>query len=156
MRTYSVFALVGLVGSVLTASPPASSTPAQLVQPNPNIERAGVLHDGVLAVTLEAKESAFLIDGPHRRPMTIAAFAEPGEAPLMPGPLIRVPRGTRIHLSIRNSLGTSLTFFVPAAVHGGPDRPAAEDSVVVPAGDVKTVTTNATVSGNYVYRATTA
>jgi manganese oxidase len=156
MRTYSVFALVGLVGSVLTAGPPASSTPAQLVRPNPNIERAGVLHDGVLAVTLEAKESAFLIDGPHRRPMTIAAFAEPGKAPLMPGPFVRVPRGTELRFSIRNSLGTPLTFFVPATLHDGPDRPGADDSVVVPAGDVRTVTTKATVPGNYVYRATTA
>ena len=133
-----------------------ASAPGPLVGANPNLARAGALHDGVLAVTLEAKESAFLIDGPHRPPMRIAAFAEPGKAPLMPGPLIRAPRGTQIHLSIRNSLGTPLTFFVPAAVHGGPDRPGADDSVVVPAGDVKTVTTNATVPGNYVYRATSA
>jgi FtsP/CotA-like multicopper oxidase with cupredoxin domain len=157
MHTHSVVALVGIVGSVIIPGRPSpSSAPAPLVQANPNITRAGVLHDGVLAVTLEAKQSAFLIDGPHRRPMTIAAFAEPGKAPLMPGPLIRAPRGTRIHFSIRNSLETPITFFVPAAVHGGQDRLGADDSVVVPAGDVRMVTTNATVPGNYVYRATTA
>jgi FtsP/CotA-like multicopper oxidase with cupredoxin domain len=134
----------------------APSAPAPLVRPNPNIERAGVLHDGVLAVTLEAKESAFLIDGSHRPPMTIPAFSEPGKVPLMPGPFVRVPRGTQLRFSVRNSLGTPLTFFVPAALHSGPDRLGADDSVVVPAGDVKTVTTTAIVPGNYVYRATTA
>lgn len=157
MHTQSVFALAAVVGFVLaTGRAPTSSAPAPLVQANSNIERAGVLHDGVLAVTLEAKESAFLIDGPHRPPVRIAAFAEPGKAPLMPGPFIRVPRGTQLRLSIRNSLGTPLTFRMPAALRGGPDRLGADDSVVVPAGDMKIVTTNATVPGNYVYRATTA
>ena len=156
MRTHAVFALVGIAGSVLTARAPATSTRAPLVLPNPNVQRAGVLQDGVLAVTLEAKESAFLIDGPHRPAMTIPAFAEPGKAPLMPGPFIRVPRGTQLRLSIRNSLERSLTFFVPAALRGGPDRLGADDSVVVPAGDVRMVTTSATVPGNYVYRAVTA
>jgi len=155
MRTHSVLTLVGIVASVGTGgtAPPAV---IPLVQPNPNIDRAGVLHDGVLAVTLEAKESAFLIDGAHRPPMTVAAFSEPGKVPLMPGPFVRVPRGTQLRFSIRNSLGTPLTFFVPAALQGGQDRLGADDSVVVPAGDVKTVTTTATVPGNYVYRATTA
>src|SRR6185312_10415102 len=63
---------------------------------------------------------------------------------------------TQLRLSIRNSLGTPITFLVPAALRGGPDRLGADDSVVVPAGDTKTVTTNATMPGNYVYRATTA
>jgi manganese oxidase len=154
MRTHSVLALVGIVASVGAGgtAPPAV---IPLVQPNPNIERAGVLHDGVLSVTLEAKESDFRIDGPRRRPMEIAAFAEPGKAPLMPGPFVRVPRGTQLRFSIRNSLTTPLTFFVPVSLHGGQDRFRGGDSVVVPVGGVETLTTTATVPGNYVYRATT-
>src|SRR6185312_6322761 len=82
MLSKSVMCVLALgTGSVPTAAwtarirevARAPSAPAPLVRPNANIERAGVLHDGVLAVTLEAKESAFLIDGPHRRPMTVAA-----------------------------------------------------------------------------------
>ena len=45
----SVFAFV-LVGAIFNASPAT-------VRPNPNTERAGVLHDGALTVTLEAKRS---------------------------------------------------------------------------------------------------
>jgi Na+/H+-dicarboxylate symporter len=36
-----------------------------------------------LTVALEAKESAWHLDGPDRPPMTIEAFSEPGQPPLM-------------------------------------------------------------------------
>lgn len=158
MRTHSALALVAIMGSVVLHgwAPTSATTTVPFVQANPNIEHAGMLHHGVLDVTLEAKESAFFIDGRGRPPMKIAAFAEPGKAPLMPGPFIRVPRGTRLRVSVRNSLRTPLTFLVPAALRDGPDRPGADDSVVVPAGDVRMVTTIASVPGNYVYRAVTA
>lgn len=125
------------------------------VRPNTNRERAGVLHDGVLTVTLEAQESRWHPDGPHRPAMTIEAFSEPGAPPLMPGPLVRVPQGTEIRLSVKNSLPLPLTFFLPAAIRGGPDKFAARDSVVVAPGEVGVLTTQASVPGNYVYRATT-
>jgi len=126
-----------------------------IVRPNANTERAGVLQDGVLTVTLEAKKSTWRLDGPDHPPMTIEAFAEPGKAPLMPGPLVRAPAGTEIRLSIRNSLAVPVTFLLPAAIRGGPDRFSAVDSVVVAAGAVGTLTTKASVPGNYIYRAIT-
>ena len=125
------------------------------MRPNPNLESAGVLHDGVLTVALEAKESVWHLDGPDRPAMTIEAFSEPGKPPLLPGPLVRVPLGTEIRISVRNSLRLSLTFFLPAAIRGGPDKFAASDSVVVTPGTVGVLTTRASVPGNYVYRATT-
>jgi FtsP/CotA-like multicopper oxidase with cupredoxin domain len=138
----------------------ASVTPAvrgrlPIVRPNPNTERAGVLRDGVLTVALEAKKSTWRLDGPDHPPMTIEAFSEPGKAPLLPGPLIRAPMGTEIRLSIRNSLDVPLTFFLPAAIRGGPDGFGARDSVVVAPGAVGLLATKASVPGNYVYRATT-
>ena len=87
--------------------------------------------------------------------MTIEAFSEPGKPPLMPGPLVRAPQGTEIRLSVRNSLRVPLTFFLPAAIRGGPDKFAAMDSVVVAPGAVELLTTRASVVGNHVYRATT-
>jgi FtsP/CotA-like multicopper oxidase with cupredoxin domain len=125
------------------------------VVPNDNRHPAGRLHDGVLSVALEAKESAWRLDGPTRPPMTIEAFSEPGKLPLMPGPLVRAPEGTEIRLSVRNSLRRPLTFLLPAAVRGGPDKFAAMDSVVVAPGTVGVLTTRASVPGNYVYRAMT-
>ena len=140
----------------LAAADPAPSPAAQpVVSANPNTVAAGTFHDGVLTVTLEAKASLWYLDGPKRPAMTIEAFSEPGKPPLMPAPLIRVPAGTEVQLTIRNSLARTLTFKVPVAVHGGPDRVAATDSVVVAPGAVATLTTQAGVPGNYVYHGET-
>ena len=126
------------------------------VRPNANTERAGALHERALAVTLEAKPSLWYLNGPNRPPQTIEAFAEPGKPSLMPGPLVRAPAGTEIQLRVHNALARPLTFFVPASIHGGPDRITAVDSVVVAPGTVGTLVTRATVPGNYVYRAMTS
>jgi manganese oxidase len=122
---------------------------------NDNRHPAGRLHDGVLTVALEAKESVWPLDGPDHPPMTIEVFSEPDKPPLMPGPFVRAPAGTEIRLSVRNSLRLPLTFFIPAAIRRGPDRFSAMDSVVVAPGGVGLLTTTASVAGNYVYRATT-
>ena len=151
---------LGGIAGILIASAALAAASADtrgalpVVEPNPNTERAGTLHDGALAVTLEATEARWNLDGPTRPPMTIAAFAEPGAAPRMPGPLLRAPTGTELRISMRNSLRVPLTFLVPASIHGGPDSIAAMDSIVVAPGAVGTLTTRATVAGNYVYRAT--
>jgi FtsP/CotA-like multicopper oxidase with cupredoxin domain len=143
---------------VLSAALLAARGPARralpIVQANANTERAGVLRDGVLTVTLEAKESLYPINGPDRPPMTIQAFAEPGKSPLIPGPLVRARAGTMIKLAVRNSLALPLTFFVPTAVRGGPDRIDAMDSLLVPPGGIGVLKTRAATPGNYVYRAT--
>src|SRR5690242_5328475 len=106
---------------VLDGSGPA----AGVVQPNANVQRAGTLQNGVLRVTLEAAPARWWTDGPHRPPMTVAAFSEPGGQPLMPGPLLRAPTGTELQLSVQNALSTPLTFFLTVV-----------DSVVVAPGAV--------------------
>lgn len=145
-----------LAAAVLLASARTDHSRAlPAVRPNPNTERAGTVRDGVLTVSLEARESNWRIDGPRRPPMTVAAFAEAGKAPVMPGPLVRAVQGTEIRISVRNSLAAPLTVFVPAAMHGGADRPTAMDSVVIAPAAAGTITVRATTPGNYVYRATT-
>src|SRR5258708_6669546 len=146
---------LGLLGGMLAMGTSAFRGPLPVVQPNPNVERAGMLRHGVLTVTLDAKESRFSIHGPDRPPTTIEAFSEPGREPQMPGPLVRVPVGTEIRLSVRNFLAMPLTFFVSAAVGGGSDRVTAPDSIVVPPGAVGQLVIQAKSPGNYVYRATT-
>src|SRR4051812_16851403 len=99
MRSRSAAAVLGVV--LLSAAPVSRRTPDLLqLQPNPNTERAGSLRDGVLTIALEAKESAWRLNGATRPPMTIEAFSEVGKAPLMPGPLVRAAQGTEIHLSV--------------------------------------------------------
>lgn len=125
------------------------------VRANLNVKAAGALRAGVLSVTLEAKRTEWHLDGPDRPSRTIEAFSEPGKPPLLPGPLVRAPVGTEIRVSVRNSLPLPLTFFLPAAIRGGPDTFAATDSVVVAPGALAVLTTHASVPGSYAYRATT-
>lgn len=152
MRLPSAIALLGIL---LTSGAAVAPTTLPVVQPNPNTARAGIVRGGVLEVALDAKEAAWPINGATRAPMTIDAFSEAGKPPLIPGPLIRTVRGTPIRFSVHNSLPLPLTFFVPAAIHGGPDRLDAMDSVVIAPGAVGTLSTSTVVPGNYIYRATT-
>jgi len=146
---------LAIVSAALVSGSSAPHRTLPVAQPNPNLQRAGVLHDGVLTVTLEVKESTWLLNGSDRPPMTIEAFAEAGKAPLIPGPLVRAPRGTELRIAVRNSLQTPLTFVVPASIHGGSDQITAVDSIVVASGGVDTLRTRASVAGNYLYRAFT-
>jgi FtsP/CotA-like multicopper oxidase with cupredoxin domain len=152
MRTASALAYLGLV---LASGEAGRRSELLVVQPNANTERAGVLHDGALVVALEAKESTWRLNGPDRPPMTIEAFSELGKPPLMPGPLVRVPAGTEVRIFVRNSLRVPLTFFLPAAIHGGPDQFTAMDSVVVAPDSLGLLMTRASAPGNYIYRAKT-
>lgn len=147
----SVAALFG----ALAFFPRSNAVSSSLVRPNPNLARAGVLRGGELTVVLEARRASYRLDGPTHRPIDIEAFSEPGKTPLMPGPLVRASAGTELRFSIHNSLAVPLTFFVPAATHGGPDRFDAMDSLVVAPGATSQLRTRASAPGNYIYRATT-
>jgi FtsP/CotA-like multicopper oxidase with cupredoxin domain len=125
-----------------------------VVRANSNTARAGVMKNGVLAITLEARETLWYLDGRARPPMTIEAFAELGKDPLVPGPLIRAPRGTELRLSIRNSLRVALTLLVPAIVRGGPAGNAL-DSLVIEPGATGLMSLRLMTPGNYPYRAST-
>jgi FtsP/CotA-like multicopper oxidase with cupredoxin domain len=148
-RAASAAALAGLCLVLGAADGHAPAAP-QLVA-NPNTARAGVLRNGVLTLTLEATQSLWRFN-PARPPMLVAAFSEAGKPPLMPGPFVRVPAGTQLHLTIRNSLDKPLTFSLPEALHGGPNQIKAMDSVVIAPGAVDSFSTRATVPGGYVYR----
>ncbi|HEY6808978.1 MAG TPA: multicopper oxidase domain-containing protein [Gemmatimonadales bacterium] len=153
-RGASLAALL-LAGGAVAGTPihPRSTLP--IIEPNANVAPAGTLHDGVLTVSLEAEQSSWPVDGPAHPPMTVAAFAESGQRPLAPGPLLRAPAGTELRLSVRNSLAAPLVFFVPTAIHGGPQKMNAMDTIAIAPGAVGQVVTHATVPGNYVYRAVT-
>lgn len=123
------------------------------VLPNANIERAGVLRDTLLTVNLEARRALWRFSTTHA-PMSVDAFAEAGKAPVMPGPLLRVPAGTRLRITLRNSLAVPITLLVPAALRGGADRVDAMDTILVAPGAVDSLTTRADAPGSYVYRGT--
>jgi hypothetical protein len=59
-----------------------------------NLEAAGKLEGGALTLRLEIREAEWHPDAKDGPSMPILAFAEEGKSPSVPGPMIRVQRGT--------------------------------------------------------------
>lgn len=128
------------------------TAPADVAAPNDNLAAAGSLRDGVLNIALEATSSRWYPNGEAMRGRQVAAFAEIGKSPSVPGPLIRVPRGTEIRASILNSLADTLVFRIPATIHGAATATTL-DTLIVPPGERRELRVHATTPGNYIYRA---
>ena len=117
---------------------------------NDNRQPAGTLTDGVLELHLEVQTGLWHVLGADQPGAEILAFAERGKNPEIPGPLIRVPLGTDIHVTVTNPLDTALV------VHGFGERHGAPmDSLLVPAGTMRDVRFTADVEGTYFYWGTT-
>ena len=146
MRAQALLAVAG-ISLASFAHGPRVALPTAL--PNPNDAPAGELRDGVLRIDLDATLAMWHPDGDSLPGIPIEAFAVRGQRPLVPGPLIRVPRGTEVRASIRNSLERdTITFHLPVA--------DGADSVMVPPGETRELTARAPVPGTYLYRATTS
>lgn len=127
-----------------------ADTPAAIVT-NQNRSPAGQLRDGVLSLHLEIGQGVWHPESDTGLEIPIYAFGETG-APLQdPGPLIRVPQGTRIHATVHNALPVVVT------VHGLDQRPGnAERALELPPGATRQVRFVAGVPGTYFYWATTS
>jgi len=112
---------------------------------------AGTLANGVLTLRLEVRDGAWYPDGPTGMMRPVAAFAEEGKAPQVPGPLVRVPVGTRVRITVRNGLDEPLHVFGL-----GQQRGLASDSFVVAPGAAREVTFDATAPGVYYYAGRTS
>jgi FtsP/CotA-like multicopper oxidase with cupredoxin domain len=121
--------------------------------PNANTRAAGSLARGVLTVTLEARRTVWFPDGDSLPGREIIAFAEGSGPPLVPGPLVRVPAGTTVELTVHNTLDRdTLVFGLPSDLRG---TGSGEDSITVAPGQRAAVRFIAAVPGNYLYRART-
>jgi FtsP/CotA-like multicopper oxidase with cupredoxin domain len=124
--------------------------PLPTVHPNDNRVPAGRLREGVLTIRLVVRMARWYPEANDGPWIDVAAFAEEGRAPEVPGPLIRVPAGTTIVATVRNALTDSTIF-----VHGFTTKPAAaNDSIAVPPGETRTVRFAAGQAGTYLYYAT--
>jgi FtsP/CotA-like multicopper oxidase with cupredoxin domain len=136
------------------ASSPASA-PARIIA-NDNRHPAGTLRAGVLSLRLEARLGDWHPDGEDAPGATVPAFAEIGRPARIPGPLVRVPAGTEVALSVHNSLAQPLT------LHGLHDRsrsassrPADEDVIVLAPGVTRAVRFRLAAPGTYYYYGST-
>jgi FtsP/CotA-like multicopper oxidase with cupredoxin domain len=140
--------IAALCGAVL-ARPLA--TPSPLIHANDNRRAAGTLAHGVLAIRLESRSGVWHPEAEEGVGVLVQAFGEEGRPLQNPGPLIRVPEGTEIRLSVRNAIpGATLV------VHGLHTRPATtDDSLVLAPGAVRELRFSAGAPGTYFYWATT-
>jgi FtsP/CotA-like multicopper oxidase with cupredoxin domain len=79
----------------------------------------------------------------------VAAFAEAGKAPQIPGPLIRVPQGTTIAATIHNALPDSTISVLGLLTQSA----SGKDSLILRPGEAREVRFTAAAAGTYFYRA---
>ena len=119
-----------LVGALIANSgAKAPGTPA--VHANNNRTPAGRLRHDTLTVRLAVVMARWKPEAESDSGIVVAAFAEEGKAPSIPGPLLRVPEGTVIDATIRNGLADSSLTLRGFVAHPG----ARSDSLFLRPGD---------------------
>jgi manganese oxidase len=116
---------------------------------NDNRTPAGELNGGVLTLQLEARPAQWFPEADNGKSVLTWGFAEPGRQPQMPGPLIRVPAGTLVRLTLRNLVDSTLV------IYGLHTRPGTDDDTVqVAPGGARHVSFRLDAPGTYFYWAT--
>ncbi len=120
------------------------------VIPNDNRNPAGTLVNDVLTLDLRAAVGTWRPEGKSGPALQVDAFGEATGALTAPAPLIRVPEGTEIVVSVRNELPALMR------VHGFCERTGdACAPFDVPAGETRDVRFKTGRAGTYHYWATT-
>ncbi|MDQ6828394.1 MAG: multicopper oxidase domain-containing protein [Gemmatimonadota bacterium] len=140
-----LLALLVAISSLLVS--PSTRHLSSTIEPNDNRHAAGALNNRVLTIRLEARPGTWYPEGPAGRGLDVAAWAEEGQPMLNPGPLIRVPVGTEVRATLRNTLARRLTVF------GFGNKRGYADSVMIEPGAQRDVHFTATTPGTFYYAA---
>ena len=121
----------------------------QRIQTNSNRSAGGSLVDGVLTINLEIREGEWFPEDEHGPSIKVFALAEKGKPAQIPGPVIRIPQGTNIHVIIHNLITRDVS------IHGMHTRPGKnDDTFELPSGSIREVTFSSGAPGAYYYWAT--
>jgi len=149
---FPVPAFVGAVAFAQLIAPlprlplPRASAEVARAAVHENRHPAGALASGTLTLSLEVVESAWTPDGPGDPEVPILAFAELGKGPLVPGPLIRVPVGTSLRLTVHNRTDSALV------LHGlRPGSALLNDTLQLAAGATRDVQYRLASAGTFYY-----
>jgi FtsP/CotA-like multicopper oxidase with cupredoxin domain len=125
---------------------PRPAVGAPLAAVNQNLVAAGRRSHDTLALALDVVEAAYQPEGAEDPVVRILALAERGKTPQVPGPLLRVPAGTTVRLSLRNRSDSALMFsgFRPALK-------ATDDTLQLAAGATREVTLRLDAVGTFAY-----
>lgn len=152
-RTGVLLAVLVLgVGAACGRAPRTLLAPGSLVLADANDNRvpAGVLRGGVLHLELDAMWAGWHPDLDVDSAVSVQAFAERGKNPSIPGPLLRVPEGTEVRVSLRNLI-TDSTLVVRGLRPG-----ASGDSISIRPGETREISFRAGEPGTYHYWGTTS
>jgi FtsP/CotA-like multicopper oxidase with cupredoxin domain len=127
-----------------------AQVPLARIASNDNRAPAGSFNEGVLRLSLDIRRGAWYPESDSGATVSVYAFAETGKPASTPGPLIRVPEGSEIVITLHNQIDN------PTRVYGLHTRPREEDEgVLVPARGMATVRFRAGNPGTYYYWGTT-
>ena len=129
----------------------AQTPPLPTVSANDNRTPAGHLKNGILELRLELRQGRWYPEeenGPYR---DIYTFAEEGLPAQTPGPLIRAPQGTPVHVTVRNNLPVAAKIF---GLHQHPGDP--DQALALQPGELRELQFAVGEPGTYLYWATTS
>ena len=132
---------------------PSAHDRRERVRVNDNRRAAGTMRAGLLTLQLEARLGSWHPDGDRAPGAEVPAFAEAGKPPEIPGPLVRVPVGTEVALTVRNAVPNAA--LIVHGLHARPlTRPAA-DTLMIASGATRAVRFRLDAPGTYYYWGTT-
>ena len=106
-RTFCFSAAVCLSAATAFPQPPA----VEEIVANQNRTAAGKLENGILTVQLELRNGAWHPESDNGPQLFVPALAEAGHPAQIPGPLLRMPEGTTVHVTVANKLKTKATVY---------------------------------------------
>jgi manganese oxidase len=155
MRILSLVAAAAAVGALwipdlLRIQPERNAGQLAVATANDNRVPAGILANGVLTIALDATLASWKPDLDVDTMATVQTFSERGKTASIPGPLIRIPLGTEIRASIRNTLPDS-----NLVVHGLRSGSRLTDTIQIPSGQTRDIIFKPGEAGTYLYWGTT-
>jgi len=135
-----------LLGLTAVAVGAARAESLPLIRTNQNHHPAGELRNGALTLQLEIGKGIWHPESEDGPGLPMYAFGQTGQALQNPGPLIRVPQGTAIHVSVHNTLP------VPISVYGLAEPGAGDHQALhLAPGATQSATFKARTPGVYFY-----
>ena len=129
----------------------AQAPPDQAIVANQNRTPAGKLENGTLTIQLEIRDGTWHPEAEDGPQLFVQAFGETGRPAQIPAPLLRVPTGTTVHVTVTNKLRKKA-----ATLYGLNTRPGdPKAGVEVAAGASHEFTFPAGAPGTYYYWART-
>ncbi len=144
----ALMALALVLGaSVAVRTAEAQTGNLQNIRINDNRKAAGKLEGGTLTLALQTGTGTWRFDGDDKPGVAMQALGEAGGPLQIPSPAIRVPAGTEVRLSLRNTDGDG-----PLLMHGLYDRPAGGDTIITIApGETREIRFRLSTPGTYYY-----